>query len=458
MGSLGPYELVAEIGRGATAVVWRARDNALERYVAIKEPLLREGMSPEAREEYLARFASECKIIGSLNHPNIVMTFDAGVFDGRPAAVMELVEGETLAQMLARGPLSANEALDYTLQVLSGLAYAHARGVVHRDLKPANVFVTPAGRIKLMDFGIACAPGDTMRGRLGGVAGSPGYLAPEQVRGAAANIRGDVFTVGVLLYEMLVGRNPFEAGNPILTIENTLSLPVPFVSASGVSATINGVIARATAKDPAQRYASPAEMAAALSSAPAVSAGGGVPKAVWFGVGAVAVAGAIGAVALLASPSTPTTVQSGVVVSTAGGTASADAAAAGGASATGVGAAAQTQTQPSLIEQEAEARRKLEDALAREFSRIDASVPWRVSDVQIARDSSGRWWGIGGQRFTDSGYVGSWAVMVDDGSGWRSYGLVYEEYELYWEGSPREQIPSEVRSVLFAALPAFWTN
>ena len=141
LGSLGPYELIEEVGRGASSVVWRAYDGALERDVAIKELVLGPMLGERARDEYTARFARECKTIAALNHPNIITVFDSGVFDGRPAAVMELVQGESLECILRGGPLSFAVALEYMLQLLSGLGYAHTRGVVHRDLKPANVLL-----------------------------------------------------------------------------------------------------------------------------------------------------------------------------------------------------------------------------------------------------------------------------------------------------------------------------
>lgn len=434
-------------------MVWRAYDGALERDVAIKELVLGPMLGERARDEYTARFARECKTIAALNHPNIITVFDSGVFDGRPAAVMELVQGESLECILRGGPLSFAVALEYMLQLLSGLGYAHTRGVVHRDLKPANVLITSAGTIKLLDFGIAGAPGEHVRTGGGASVGSPGCLAPEQIRGTGSDARSDVFAAGVLLYQMLAGHNPFEAANPLLTIENTLNRPVPPVSGSGIPAAVNEVIARATAKDPAARYASAQEMATDLSAVLGLGSARKSARPVWLGVGAVATLGVAGVVALLASSSSPSRVAGPpAAVSQPVETVAAP----GAAPALSTEPAA---NEPTPAEQAAARRESLTTALGVVFEQGDIFDygyfgPYEAANLSIAQDSAGQWWGVGCQLFTDHGFEASWAIMRDLGAGWELYGVAAPDgYFIYWEGLPREQIPAEVKTVLFAGVP-----
>jgi serine/threonine-protein kinase len=189
---LGPYELRGELGRGAMAVVWRAFDPNLEREVAIKEPVIPHGTEPAVAQELSDRFVREGKAIAALQHPGIVTVHDAGVYDGRPAMVMELVDGTTLGDLLAAEKrLDTPTAISVASQLLDALAYAHDRGIVHRDVKPDNVFVTHDGRIKLADFGIARIADKTRFTQEGTVMGTPGYMPPEQVRGMPVDARAD---------------------------------------------------------------------------------------------------------------------------------------------------------------------------------------------------------------------------------------------------------------------------
>lgn len=214
-GTVGPYELRGELGRGAMAVVWRAWDPNLEREVAIKEPLFDPNLSPQVREEMGRRFVREARTAARLQHPNIVTVHAADVYGGRPAIVMELVEGATLTELLSRGALEPPAALDALDQLLDAVGYAHSRGVVHRDVKPDNVFVDMSGRVRLADFGIAHVEdaAATRATVAGAVLGTPGYMSPEQARGAAVDARSDLFSIGVVGYEMLAGRHPFGAGD-----------------------------------------------------------------------------------------------------------------------------------------------------------------------------------------------------------------------------------------------------
>src|SRR5713101_9902115 len=212
---LGPYEIVAPIGAGGMGEVYRARDPRLGRDVAIK--VLPDSMVVDLSR--LQRFQQEARAVAALSHPNIVAVFDVGV-DPVPFLVSELLEGETLRTRLARGPLPAKTSIDLALQLVAGLAAAHARRIVHRDLKPENIFVTRDGTLKILDFGLAKASAPGFMPLEGGAAtisvtmpgvvlGTAGYMAPEQVRGEAADPRSDVFAVGAILYEMVTGDRAF---------------------------------------------------------------------------------------------------------------------------------------------------------------------------------------------------------------------------------------------------------
>jgi eukaryotic-like serine/threonine-protein kinase len=203
---LGPYEILATLGAGGMGEVYRARDTRLRREVALK--ILPEEVSGDASRR--ARFEREARAVAALNHPNIVAVYDVG----DDYMVCELVEGETLR----RARFGLRKGLDIAAQIASGLAAAHAAGIVHRDLKPDNVLVTKDGRAKILDFGLArirppqAAAADatvTLRTEPGVVMGTVGYMSPEQVRGFEADHRSDIFSFGVMLYEMLSGRRPF---------------------------------------------------------------------------------------------------------------------------------------------------------------------------------------------------------------------------------------------------------
>jgi len=211
--SVGRYKVEGELGRGAMGVVYRGSDPALDRTVAIK--VIRAGVADSSvpPEEMEARFLREAKVAARILHPNVVTVFDAGREGHALYLVMELIEGESLAARLARGafPTTA-EALDIAAKVADALAAAHTLGVVHRDIKPANIMLTKDGGVKVADFGVAKAIGEgTDLTRTGTVVGSPAYMAPEQVRGEAIDGRADLFSLGVVLYEMIMRRKPFPA-------------------------------------------------------------------------------------------------------------------------------------------------------------------------------------------------------------------------------------------------------
>src|SRR5690242_15817006 len=210
---LGPYEIVAPIGAGGMGEVYRARDTKLDREVAIKVLPAAFAQDPER----LARFEREAKVLAALNHPNIAQIYGLE----QRALVMELVEGVTL-----KGPLPVETALNYARQIAEALEAAHEKGIVHRDLKPANVMVTPAGLVKVLDFGLAKSPEDRPSGdpaesptqtlsmtQAGVILGTAAYMSPEQARGAMADSRADVWGFGVLLYEMLTGKRAFSGAS-----------------------------------------------------------------------------------------------------------------------------------------------------------------------------------------------------------------------------------------------------
>ncbi|HET9361046.1 MAG TPA: serine/threonine-protein kinase, partial [Vicinamibacterales bacterium] len=216
---LAHYELTGHLGSGGMGDVYQARDLKLGRSVAVK--VLPEAFA--ADPDRIARFEREAKVLASLNHPNIASIYGLEEAGGRHLLVMELVEGDTLAAQIARGPLAVERALDLAQQIADALEAAHEKGVVHRDLKPANVKVTPDGKVKVLDFGLAKAmemspaaatisnsPTLTALATSAGVIlGTAAYMAPEQARGGAVDKRADIWAFGVVLYELLTGRRPF---------------------------------------------------------------------------------------------------------------------------------------------------------------------------------------------------------------------------------------------------------
>jgi serine/threonine protein kinase len=207
---LGPYEILSPLGAGGMGEVYKARDTKLGREVAIKVLPDRLAADPAALE----RFEREARAVAALSHPNILGIYDLGRHDGSTYAVMELLVGETLRERLAEGALPQRKALEYGLQTAHGLAAAHEKGIVHRDLKPENIFITTDGRLKILDFGlakVAVSTDDETKSPTvaatepGTVMGTVGYMSPEQVRGLDADHRSDIFSFGLILYELLAG-------------------------------------------------------------------------------------------------------------------------------------------------------------------------------------------------------------------------------------------------------------
>ncbi|TMK58050.1 MAG: serine/threonine protein kinase [Actinobacteria bacterium] len=265
----GRYETSERLGAGGMSNVYKATDRILERTVAVK--ILAEHLSDD--ERFVARFRREALAVAKLIHPNIVQVYDTGVDEGRHYIVMEYVEGRSGAQILQRqGPVEPEVAAEIGIQACAGLDYAHRRGIIHRDVKPGNlmVFGGPVGGgemiVKLTDFGIARAIEQTRITQVGSVVGTAAYLAPEQVRGEEATPATDVYALGVVLYQFLTGRLPYE-GSSLAELavrqQNEKPLP-PDTYNSEVPETLGAAVLRALEGDPNRRYASADELASGL--------------------------------------------------------------------------------------------------------------------------------------------------------------------------------------------------
>ncbi|MGB5081432.1 MAG: serine/threonine-protein kinase [Burkholderiales bacterium] len=260
---LGRYEIVAELGKGAMGVVYRANDPMLNRMVAIKTINMEEA-GHEGMAEYEARFYTEAKAAGGLNHPNVIIIYDIGKSGHLVYMAMEYIEGRELREMLVEGqPLPVLQAVEIAAQVGEGLAYAHQHHVVHRDIKPANIMITPEGRAKIADFGIARMRSSETRTQTGVILGSPKYISPEQVVGKRADHRSDIFSLGVILYQSLTGVTPFNGeGLSALMYQITNHDPVPPSAVNPqVPVMLDYIIAKVLAKSPDARYQSAADFA-----------------------------------------------------------------------------------------------------------------------------------------------------------------------------------------------------
>ena len=255
------YRVTAKLGEGGMGVVYRATDTKLNRDVAVK--VLPDSFA--ADPDRLTRFTREAQVLASLNHPNIAAIY--GVEDR--ALVLELVDGPTLAERIAAGPIPVDEALPIARQIAEALEYAHEKGIIHRDLKPANVKITPEGRVKVLDFGLAKAmaseasgagrpeasPTLTMRATVAGVIlGTAAYMSPEQARGQEADQRADIWSFGVLVYEMLTGRKLFDAPTVSDTLAAVLRADLDWSALpAGLPSNIRTMLRRCLERDPKRR-------------------------------------------------------------------------------------------------------------------------------------------------------------------------------------------------------------
>jgi len=254
------YTLTEQIAVGGMGEVWAATDTLLGRTVAVK--LLHQALSQES--DFAERFRAEARHAASLHHPNIGTVFDYGEDEGTAYLVMELVPGQPLSQIIAeRAPLSAPETASILAQAAAALEAAHQGGVIHRDVKPANILITPDGVAKLTDFGISRAIGAAPVTQTGQVLGTAQYLSPEQALGQSATAASDIYSLGVVGYEMLTGVRPFDAGTVVATALAHVNQPPPALPQS-IPAGVRDVINAALAKDPADRPASAAAVSRAL--------------------------------------------------------------------------------------------------------------------------------------------------------------------------------------------------
>jgi serine/threonine protein kinase len=263
--TLGRYQIVREIAR-SNDVVYEARDPVMGRRVALKELAIPGNLQGAARRERIERFYREAKAAGSLTHPNIVTIYEVGEDNGRHFIAMEFLEGQSLRDVLqVRGALPVPESLRIAIAVAQALQYAHQNGVIHRDVKPDNVHLLPNGGIKLTDFGIARLMFEASLTADGQIFGTPSYMSPEQVSGKSIDPRSDLFSLGVMLYEMVTGRKPF-TGDSVVTITYNI-MHMDLAAPPGVPPAVQGILRRAMSKDPGQRYSDAASMIRDLEAA-----------------------------------------------------------------------------------------------------------------------------------------------------------------------------------------------
>ncbi len=263
----GRFKVIDELGRGAMGVVYRAQDSALGRTVAIKTVALT-GSAAE-RDIHEARFLQEARAAGSISHPSIITIYDVGREGDTAFMAMELLEGRDLRDLIRDVSLMPTRSVAIAAAVAEGLAYAHERGIVHRDIKPGNIMVLPDGRVKIMDFGIARLREPTVKTQTGVLLGSPQYMSPEQIVGQPFDHRADIFSLGLVLYEMLTGVKPFQGEDIPELMFKVANMPAtpPSHVAPDLPAVIDYIVARALKKKADERYQSAAEFAKDLREA-----------------------------------------------------------------------------------------------------------------------------------------------------------------------------------------------
>jgi serine/threonine-protein kinase len=267
----GRYQVIAPIAEGAMGAVYRGERLKLGRAVAIK--IIHDALPDELASRQ--RFEREAKLMARLEHPHCVSVIDFGLHDGRPFLVMDLVRGTSLLELLDKhGAFETSRACDIARQVLSGLGHAHEIGIIHRDIKPANIMLTQktglGEQVRILDFGLARPATETTKLTTGIVVGTPNYMAPEQIRGLDLDGRADLYAVGVMLFELLVGKKPFNADDPMAVVRKHLNEPPPTLaqaSGGGDFAELEPVIARALAKNASERFGTAGEMSAAIERA-----------------------------------------------------------------------------------------------------------------------------------------------------------------------------------------------
>ncbi|HEU4400513.1 MAG TPA: protein kinase [Candidatus Polarisedimenticolia bacterium] len=265
---IGRYTILEPLGQGGMGTVYGAQDPVIGRRVAIKVISIRPDLAEEEARQYRERFLREAQAAGALIHPHIVAVHDIGQDPAtlQPYIVMEHVEGQDLKKVIrSKAPLPPREAVRIVMQIASALDYAHSRGIVHRDIKPANILLSEQGEVKITDFGVARLPGSDLT-RSDQFVGSPGFMSPEQLKGGTVDGRSDLFALGVILYQLLTGRSPFdgESVSEVLYKISTQPAEPPSEVYSDVSSDFDPILEKALAKDPAGRYQTGQEMIAAL--------------------------------------------------------------------------------------------------------------------------------------------------------------------------------------------------
>ena len=260
------YQIIKTLGEGGMANVYLAHDTILDRNVAVK--VLRGDLAND--EKFVRRFQREALSASSLSHPNIVEMYDVGEDDGQYYIVMEYVDGKTLKQVLkSRGKLSITEVVDIMLQLTDGMAHAHDAYIIHRDIKPQNIMILSNGMIKITDFGVATALNSTQLTQTNSVMGTVHYLPPEQAQGKGSTIRSDIYSMGIMMYELLTGLVPYKGENAVEIALKHLKEPLPSVRKTdpSIPQSIENIIIRATAKNPKNRYTDAREMHEDLKTA-----------------------------------------------------------------------------------------------------------------------------------------------------------------------------------------------
>ena len=311
----GRYRLLAKLGHGGMGTVWRAKDETVDREVAVKEPRVPDHLPERERANAFERMRREARAAARLDHPAVVNVHDVAVVDGQPWIVMELVQGRSLGDALQEGTLGARDAARIGLEVLGALEAAHAAGILHRDVKPDNVMLGRHDRVVLTDFGIAQIEGETNLTDTGGFVGSPEYIAPERVLGQRPGPASDLWSLGVVLYAATEGVSPFRRSNTPATLQSVLNAtPAPPAAAQGpLAEAINGLLQKDPARRPnaAQTRAlleQTANPPAAAPTAQIVRIAGGAKGGVrlgrktLLGLGAAVVAAAVAAYLVIADP------------------------------------------------------------------------------------------------------------------------------------------------------------
>jgi serine/threonine-protein kinase len=314
---LGHYDIVAELGRGGMGVVYKGYETSLNRYVAIK--VLADSLAHD--EGVKERFLREARSMAALNDPHIIQIYFIGDDEGQTYFVMEFVEGESLGSMLKReGKLSVEQSAKVIQQTAMGLSTAHDRGVVHRDIKPGNLMINSRGAVKIADFGIALSNHDLSKKltTTGEFVGTPGYLSPEVCLGKPVDQRSDIFSLGIVFFEMLTGRMPFTDESPLGLMLEVVKAEIPDVREmnADVDPEIARILDRMIAKDPAERYDNCHELVAELSAHPLVAKGGPISLKPKISTAAATMIGqktpVSGQTALPATPRTPISVAQNV--------------------------------------------------------------------------------------------------------------------------------------------------